>query len=184
MQHGKLSAKIGKKIAESARRARRDDLTVIYDSGEKGEGTSLPFYFGGRDQLGPQGVMGNADIVVADTRNDRVLVICMFGTEGAEASCVLGDMAMVLASEKMKIKGRDFTTDEAQCVLAYRCEETKQEGFGMAQKRVQSYGYVFAHMLSDESHRGIDFTLIARKDYEKLFEEIQRVICHRLRIEP
>jgi hypothetical protein len=184
MQHGKLSAKIGKKIAGAINRAHRDELAVYFDSGDKSNGTKLNLYYGAPDPLGPQGILADIDIVVADTSTNRILIMCKFGNEGAEAPCVLGDMAVALAAEKLRIKGRDFSTDSVHCILGYRCEETKLEGFGMAQKRVQSYGYLFAPMLCDERRRNIDFTLIARKEYDKIFEEMQRVICHRLGIEP
>ncbi|MCE5296688.1 MAG: hypothetical protein LLG16_06245 [Euryarchaeota archaeon] len=184
MNHGKLSAKIGKKIAGAIKRAHRDELMVFYDSGEKSDGTKLPLYYGVQDPLGPTDVLAEADIVVADTVTNAILIICKFGVEDAPAANVLGDMAVVLAAEKMKIKGRDFTTDKAHCLLGYRCEETKQEGFGMSQKRLYSYGSMFAPMLCDERRRGVEFTLIARKEYDKIFEEMQRVICHRLGIDP
>jgi hypothetical protein len=184
MQHGKISAKIGKKIAGAVNRAHRFELSVYFDSGVKGEGTKLPLYYGAPDPLGPVGILAHADIVVADTVTNNVLIVCKFGEEGADAPNVLGDMAVMLAAEKLRIKGREFSTDKAHCLLGYRCEETKEEGFGMAQKRVLSYGYLFAPMLADERRRGIDFTLIARKEYDKIFEEMQRVICHRLGIDP
>jgi hypothetical protein len=184
MQHGKLSAKIGKKIAEAIRAAQRNDLTVFYDSGEKGEGTKLPIYFGRPDQFAEQTTLSDLDIVVADTYSGRVFVMCHFGFEGAEASSVLGDMASVCAADKVRIKGRDFYLDNARCILAYRVEETKKDGFGMAQKRVDSLGYLFTPMVREERRRGVNFTLIARPTYEKIFEEMQRVICRELDIEP
>jgi hypothetical protein len=184
MQHGKLSAKIGKKIVEATRASQRADLTVFFDSGEKSEGTKLPLYFSRPDQFAPQTTLSEMDIVVADTYSGRVFVMCHFGNEGAEASDVLGDMATVFAAEKVRIKGRDFYMDNSRCILAYRVDESKKEGFGMAQKRVDSLGYLFAPMVREDRRRGMNFTLIARPTYEKIFEEMQRVICRELDVEP
>lgn len=184
MQHGKLSAKIGKKIAESIRAAQRNDLTVFYNSGEKNEGTRLPLYFGKPEGFSADTTLTEFDIIVADTYSGRIFIMCHFGQEGAEPFSVLGDIATVMAAEKVRIRGRDFYMDNARCLLGYRVEENKQEAFGMAQKRIESLGYLFTPMLREERRRGIDFTLISRKDYEKIFEEMQRVICRHLDIEP
>jgi hypothetical protein len=183
MQHGKLSAKIGKKIAEAIYRAQRTDLTVFYDSGEK-SGAKLPLYYGRPDQFGKQSTLAEFDIIVADTYSGRIFVMCKFGREDAEPSCVLGDMAAVLAGDKVRIRGSDFYIDRARCILGYRCDEIKQEGFGMAQRRVESLGSLFTPLMREERKRSIEFTLIARKDYEKIFEEMQRVICFVLDIKP
>lgn len=184
MQHGKLSAKIGKKIAEAIYRAQRTDLTVFYDSGLKADGTKLPLYFGKPDQFSTQNTLAEFDIIVADTYSGRIFVMCKFGREDPEASNVLGDMATVLAGDKVRIRGSDFYYDKARVIFGYRCEETKQEGFGMAQRRVESLGNLFTPLMRDERKRTIDFTLIARRDYEKIFEEMQRVICYVLDIKP
>lgn len=110
LEHGKYTAKLGRRLRERIRLTGRRDIKVFFDHGKPGESPRIVPYFGEYCRATTQAFV---DIAIVNENTKSVIVLCEVEEEGVNPKKVIGDCCNIFISDSVMIGGTPYDISSA-----------------------------------------------------------------------
>lgn len=132
-EKGKHTTILAKRLMQKLESQSR--YAVYYDphehgTGEKNECHPTPFF---GDYSGTS-TLSHVDIVIVDSKNKKVRILCEIEESGTSPKGVIGDIVNIMLSEELRINGINYEYDKPWLILGINVKKNKKN----EEKRVKN----------------------------------------------